>query len=195
MEANSLERMLTMKKYFIGFVIGALLMLSGNALADTTIKNMMGRVIQGQLPVLVDGVALGSPAIVIDGVAYLPVRKFAESVGYAVNFSKEGNIQLAPDLSKIPIIHGMSPEAQADQDAKNKAININGLINQIERAKAELVRLEEVKISDKAGYLEMGGKLEIYETADSFKAIIESIAKQEAVIAELETRKADLEEQ
>lgn len=184
-----------MKKYLIGFIIGAMLMISGTALAETTIKNMVGSVIQGQFPVSVDSVVLGSPAIVVDGVSYLPVRQFAETVGYIVNFDAEGGILLEPDLSKIPIIHGMSPDAKANQDAGNKKIILNQLTYQIGRAKAELIRLEEVKINDKAIYLEMGGKLEIYETADSYKAIIEGIAKQKAIIAELEAQKAVLETQ
>jgi peptidoglycan hydrolase CwlO-like protein len=80
--------------FLLGLVIGAAVVLSSTALADSTIKNLIGQTIQGQFPVTVDGAQLSNPAIVTDGTSFLPVREFGELVGYNVSFDPEGKVIL-----------------------------------------------------------------------------------------------------
>lgn len=212
-KANSIERMLRMKKYLIGFIIGAMLMLSGTALAGTTIKNMVGSVIQGQFPVSVDNVVLGNPAIVIDGVSYLPVRQFAETIGYVVNFDPEGAINLEPDLSKISIIHGMSKEAKKWEDDMKEKTRLENLNNedvnriqsdlklktdQVKQAQDRIIR-NEAKMKDSREFFEANKKPDdptTYESRTIYTKFMELINVDKAEIirltAELEAKKAEL---
>lgn len=86
-----------MRKYLIGFIVGVVLMLGTSVFAEEVkdvTKNLIGRVIQGQFDVTVDGTKLTNPVIVIDGTSFAPVREFGESIGYEVLFDTEGGVIL-----------------------------------------------------------------------------------------------------
>lgn len=74
-----------MKKFFLGLFVGVLLMVSVSVYADE-IESYIGKVIEGQFPVIVDGNEVEKPGIVVDGTTYLPVRAAAELFGYDVSF-------------------------------------------------------------------------------------------------------------
>lgn len=48
--------------------------------------NMVGKVVQADADVVVNGKTLNTPAIIIDGVSYLPVRETAEFLGVKVDW-------------------------------------------------------------------------------------------------------------
>jgi hypothetical protein len=84
-----------MKKYFYGFIgilIGFLLSLTISAHAE--VISMIGKVIQGEFPIKVNGSSLDNKAFVVDGTSYLPVRAIAESVGMDVYFNADLGIEL-----------------------------------------------------------------------------------------------------
>ncbi|TNJ66668.1 hypothetical protein FE784_08865 [Paenibacillus hemerocallicola] len=82
-----------MKKYLIGALFGFLLSLSISVYGEE-VKSVIGAVIDGELPVSVNGEKLGNRAITIAGTSYLPVREFAEKVGYDVAFAAASGISL-----------------------------------------------------------------------------------------------------
>jgi hypothetical protein len=82
-----------MKKYLIGALFGFLLSLSISVYGEE-VKSVIGAVIDGELPVSVNGEKLGNKAITIAGTSYLPVREFAEKVGYNVAFAPTSGISL-----------------------------------------------------------------------------------------------------
>ncbi|MDB5053269.1 MAG: hypothetical protein JWM44_1319 [Bacilli bacterium] len=111
--------------FLMGLVVGVLAALSSTALADGTIKNLIGLTIQGQFPVTVDGTQLTNPAIVTDGTSFLPVREFGESVGYNVYFDPEGKIILNKKTGDpmntaqpVPNNQGKSPQEQINEAAQ-----------------------------------------------------------------------------
>lgn len=80
-----------MKKIAAGFLAGAILMVSAQALGATS--TLVGKKIQAEYTVNVYGKKLVDPAIIIDGKSYAPVRAIGELAGYKVSISGK-NINL-----------------------------------------------------------------------------------------------------
>ncbi|WP_337101995.1 hypothetical protein [Paenibacillus sp. YIM B09110] len=74
-----------MRKYIIGFIIGAFVMVSGQVLADGVSK--VGKTIQKEATVTLDGQAL-SNAVIVDAKSYAPVRDIVEAFGASVSYEK-----------------------------------------------------------------------------------------------------------
>lgn len=72
-----------MRKYIVGFLVGAALTFAVQAGAAT----LLGSTIDAVIQVEVDGENLGQ-APVIDGTSYLPVRKLGNAAGYNVEFGE-----------------------------------------------------------------------------------------------------------
>lgn len=76
-----------MKKYVAGFLAGAVFVLSASAFADD-IKSLVGKKIQGEAVVELNGQALDT-AIIVDGKSYAPVRVIGEAAGYDVSMQNK----------------------------------------------------------------------------------------------------------
>jgi len=76
---------------FIGMLMGIVLATAASAYADE-IQSLIGKKIEGQVPVYLDGEKLDD-AIIIENKSYAPVRKVAEAAGKEVTFA-EGKILL-----------------------------------------------------------------------------------------------------
>ncbi|MCY9593713.1 hypothetical protein PC41400_21545 [Paenibacillus chitinolyticus] len=76
-----------MKKYLyllFGIFIGLGLSLGIGAHAEVT--SMIGKVVEGSFPVLINGEKSEKDALVVDGTSYLPVRSAGQLFGYDVSF-------------------------------------------------------------------------------------------------------------
>ena len=82
-----------MKKYIIGFIVGAIVSVAGTAYADG-IKNVIGLKVEGSFPVKVNGVKASNDAVIIDGSSYLPVRAMGEALNMDVTFDADLGIEL-----------------------------------------------------------------------------------------------------
>jgi hypothetical protein len=82
-----------MKKYVIGAVVGCLLSIGVTAYGEE-VKSLVGRQIEGQFTVNLNGGNLENKAIVIDGTSYLPVREVSEKLNLNVEFDPEKGIAL-----------------------------------------------------------------------------------------------------
>lgn len=76
--------MKSLRGYVIGAIIGGLLVFSGQALAETT--SLIGKKVQAENTVIVDGKELPVKAVNIGGTTFAPVRSFAEALGSGVDF-------------------------------------------------------------------------------------------------------------
>lgn len=76
-----------MKKYIAGFLAGALFTIAGAAFADD-IQTLIGKKIQGEAVVELNGQALDN-AIIVDGKSYAPVRSIGEAAGYEVSMQNK----------------------------------------------------------------------------------------------------------
>ncbi|WP_379161661.1 hypothetical protein [Paenibacillus sp. sgz5001063] len=95
-----------MKKLATGFLAGAILMVSTQAIGASS--SLVGKTIQAEYTVKVYGKKLADPAIVINGKSYVPVRAIGELAGYRVSLS--GKTISLDDKKSIasPSLTGMS---------------------------------------------------------------------------------------
>ena len=77
-----------MKKIIIAFIAGALVMVSGQALADTV--SQIGKKVDSEASVYVNGEKV-SDAIIIQGKSYVPGRDVAEALGGTVEWKGSEN--------------------------------------------------------------------------------------------------------
>jgi hypothetical protein len=82
-----------MKKFIFGLLVGVTITAAGTAYADE-ISNVIGKTIQGQYPVKIEGKQLSTQAVVVDGTSYLPVRAVGEALDMDVKFNADLGIEL-----------------------------------------------------------------------------------------------------
>lgn len=129
-----------MKKYFfvaVGILIGLSLSLviTTNA-AD--VKSVIGKAIQGEFPIKLDGKQLDKKAIVIEGTSYLPVRALSEALNMDITFNadlgieikRKGIIPMTTDNSNVSVtedtyedINGKRKIIQSSLDSYNQMLN------------------------------------------------------------------------
>ncbi|WP_339306554.1 hypothetical protein [Paenibacillus sp. FSL R5-0519] len=121
-----------MKKYIAGFLAGALFTVAGAAFADD-IQSLIGKKIQGQTVIKVDGQVLDT-AIIVEGKSYSPTRSIAEAAGYDVSMKDKEIV-----MNKKPVVSGR------DAIAKDP-VKLNELITSYkESIVKEEARLESYK--------------------------------------------------
>ncbi|WP_010276399.1 hypothetical protein [Paenibacillus senegalensis] len=156
-----------MRKYLIGAIFGAALTIGITAHAE--VSNMIGKAVDGVFPVKLEGELLENEAIVIQGTSYLPVREFAETLGYEVSFDMNEGISLSADktveqesqdeLAKIttevkqkaedvvPLLESLNHEIKIMDDkiklfgAQNSDGSLTEIINGLIQEKTELEEL------------------------------------------------------
>ncbi|MEK0313747.1 hypothetical protein [Cohnella sp. 56] len=72
------------KSFIVGFFAGVMMTASVSSFAATS--SVVGKKVQGEFTVVVDGAALSQKAVVIDGSSYAPLRSVGDSTGYDVSF-------------------------------------------------------------------------------------------------------------
>lgn len=182
-----------MKKFVMGLIIGAGFMFSMSVNAEG-VANFVGKTIQGQFPVKVNGETIDNPGIVIDGVSYLPTRTIAEIAGFEVKFNSESGIELnkeepttmsmVEEVSKVETIP--TPTAtEVDENIVVDTVNIEeqikGIEAMIEHYNVSIYMTEEMieKASDEAAKEKLRADIELQR---------EEIRRLEAEKAELEAQ-------
>jgi hypothetical protein len=123
--------MFIMKKLsvlILGIIIGVALAVTSSVYADD-IQSLVGKAIQGEFPVKLDGKTLNKKAVVIDGSSYLPVRVIGDAIGYDVTFDAELGIKLTKkagvtvtESSTVVETEGQI-QVRHDQEMAVKALN------------------------------------------------------------------------
>lgn len=83
-----------MRRYLVGTIFGFVLAFSLSAHADD-IKSLIGKSVQGTLPVTIEGKSLDKQAVIIDGASYLPVKSIGDAFGYEAKFDSILGIALS----------------------------------------------------------------------------------------------------
>lgn len=81
-----------MKKFIMGLILGAGLTLAFSVSAES-IQSLIGKQVDGEATVVLDGVDLPVKAAIIEGTTYAPVRAVGEAVGKDVDW-KGGKVTL-----------------------------------------------------------------------------------------------------
>ncbi|WP_419890735.1 hypothetical protein [Paenibacillus xylanexedens] len=140
-----------MKKYIAGFLAGAVFILSASAFADD-IKSLVGKKIQGEAVVELNGQALDN-AIIVDGKSYAPVRVIGEAAGYDVSM-KNKKIILDEKSSATVVTPGKGQSVE-EQKAKLEE-RISNHEDRILRLETRIVGLEDELL--KPNYVDRGEK-------------------------------------
>lgn len=85
---------LMMRNYLIGILIGIALMVSATSFADG-IESLVGKKIESQYPVTIDGKTLDKQAIVVDGSSYAPLRAIGDALDKNVAFDETIGVSLS----------------------------------------------------------------------------------------------------
>lgn len=169
-----------MKKYVAGFLAGALFTLSAAAFASD-IPSLVGKKIQGQTVVKVNGEELDT-AIIVDGKSYSPTRSIGEAAGFDVSM-QDKEIILDKKATSTPSAvtpgKGQSVEEQVAKlnqrivDAKQRIADINKLIE----ASESVINDPSKDSTGEENYLKMRQS---------------NLAEQEALLSDLESQLAAL---
>lgn len=169
-----------MKKIVIGILIGAALTFSGQALADT-ISNV-GKTIETEYTVVVDGQELEKKAIAVDGSSYTPNRVLADAVGYNVEFID--NTVVLTKKEETPVVTDEVNEPVPDLSNNDPAvtgISLEGINSSLDGLNMLLTSLNE--------------SLKRAKTEESKETINKKISDISAQIEQLNRQKEQLESQ
>jgi hypothetical protein len=165
-----------MKKFAMGVVVGAVLAFSASTYADD-IAQLVGKQVDNEYPVVLNGVQLNNKAPSIGGTSYAPVREISEKLGLDVSFQDDTVIlSKKQEVGKVPT-QATSKEEQIKQ-LDGKILGIKEMIHAVKSS----VTMNQAIIDTATP----GQNVENYK-----KSIIEDNAR----ITELEQQKADLEKQ
>lgn len=129
-----------MKKYIVGMLFGFFIAFSISANASN-ISTLIGKVIQGEFPVTVNGVKLDKNAVVVDGTSYLPVRAIGSATGYDITFDSD----LGIILKKSGVTNKMSISNTTQTDSEKAKQEENAMNQKITDKNTENDRLSKLK--------------------------------------------------
>jgi hypothetical protein len=118
-----------MKKFILGLLLGAGLMLTGSIFA-ADIPSLIGQTVQGTFPVQVNGTQI-QDAIVVNNASYLPARMIAELFNSDVSFIDNQVIVKAKDGASVSqakldeykkMQDDKTTQWQKDKDANNAQV-------------------------------------------------------------------------
>ncbi len=127
-----------MKKFVFGLILGMGLMLAVNVQAEVT--SLIGKTIEGQFPVKVDGETIASPGIVVEGTSYLPTRTIAELAGFDVAFDADMGVELtkqeevASISSEVMVVEPANTVQDNPVDVENRLEALNQSIQMKQEA-------------------------------------------------------------
>lgn len=167
-----------MKKYVAVFLAGAVFVLSASAFADD-IKSLVGKKIQGEAVVELNGQALDT-AIIVDGKSYAPVRVIGEAAGYDVSMQNK----------KIILDEKSSATVTAPGKGQSVEEQVGKLKQRISDTKQRITETElllkgMIEETEKPGYVDRGEKVFI----DNYK---KTYAEQQSLLVDLESQLAAL---
>lgn len=87
-----------MRKYIIGSLFG--LLIGGSISVHAEVISLVGKVVEGEMPVKINGKTLNNKAIVVDGTSYLPVHAIGNTLGYNASFVPNEGIKLYPKFDE-----------------------------------------------------------------------------------------------
>lgn len=130
-----------MKKYIIGFVVGALTMTAFSASAE--VVSLIGKSIDNEYVVQLNGEELGTKAISIEGTSYAPVRAVGEALGLNVDFENEVVILEETQDQAVEVNKSVVPDTSLlEQSIQRNLETIESNNETIRLFQAEIDRLE-----------------------------------------------------
>lgn len=162
--------------FVAGVLFGVVIATSTTALASDSLKSLVGKSVDSQASVTVNGKTIPEPAIIIEGTSYTPTRYVGEYLGMEVTW-KEGSI-LLDSLSA----------GQKSLDLVNQSLEVNKKIKAITE---ELAAISD-KIALYENYQPHERKISAEEHAALRKEYDAKYAESEKLTAELNRLTAEM---
>lgn len=124
-----LKRTFTIKHIFLALIVGALLMTTGQVLADTA--SQIGKKVDGESPVYVDGQRV-SDAIIIKGKSYAPIRDISESLGASVTWKGSDGIMVSNEEIISSVIESQNENTKDNSVDSIEVSNLKRKISETE---------------------------------------------------------------
>jgi parvulin-like peptidyl-prolyl isomerase len=210
-----------MRKVIVSFVAGILVAI-GTSAAYAEVTSMIGKRVDGQFPLKIDGELSEIPAITIEGVSYIPLRAAGELFGAQVSWL-DGEIIMEKINKNVgvlpPTAEEMAEVARIEQERLDREAQqrneIDRQINQLQsEIKTKIIRKQadisakkatikeiEEKIEENPEYISVEGPVRYKDTPQyqrdlertaQLKSEIEAIQNE---IDALEAQLAELEQQ
>lgn len=160
-----------MRKYVVGAIAGALIVFAGQAAAESVSK--IGKKVQAEFIVKVDGKELETMGLSIDGQTTVPARSLANAVGYDVAFVNKEVILTKKEDEKVT-------------ETTNESVVTP---DPIEEPK---YTLESITFLIESRENELKTKKRMFDTSVEFGASQDEITKGLAAIKEMEDELANL---
>lgn len=181
-----------MKKVVIAFVAGALLMFSGQALADSVSR--IGKKIDSEAKVFLDGKQL-SNAVISEGKGYVPVRDVAEGLGASASYSK-GVINIETQLPNDALVEKLRSLKSEKAYIEKKIVDTQASIDYLMGEDSMLNQLEKLLETPSTNEVIQQGRV---EKLAQFKAALAghqaTLADLQAQVAAIDAEIAELEKQ
>lgn len=124
-----------MRKYIIGGLVGFLLAVPFTTVG-AQVSTMLGKKVQNEFTVIIDGKRLEKKALAVDGSSYAPLRVIAEAIGYDIAFTNNTVIMSDPSMeSAVPVTPNATTQGGATV-ATELTLEI-----QIEKTKSQIMKL------------------------------------------------------
>lgn len=179
-----------MKKTAIAFFLGVSLATAGTAYGEDIITTMIGKQVEGEFAVKVDGASLDKKAVVIDDTSYLPVRAIGEALNMDVKFDADLGIELTEKEAETTTTNNVTTEMSADDAEALKSAENQIVLSQskIQEYKAKIAELDQ-KIAEEDGPQEKEFWTIQKEAAEQLlKANEDNIVSQQAYIAKIKAK-------
>lgn len=168
-----------MRKYAIGFIVGAILVSATQVYGGAV--TLIGKKIQHEVEVSLFGQTLKNKAPLIDGTTYVPLREITEKLGYKAAF-KDGKVE----ITFMSVL-----ESEIADKKRILAAKKEGLIEQ--QAFVDDLKVQYAAETDTAKKKDILSSIEFQQKG--LDNLIEQIPIIEQQLAELEAQKAALEAQ
>lgn len=174
-----------MRKYLIGFLVGALVATAGVAAADTV--SLVGKKIQGEAIVTLDGEQIDT-AIIVDGKSYAPVRSVAEATGLKAGYEK-GNVKLETQTNQYPLPYWESRLTSLNEYLESTKSLVANTESKIQTSTGIIEKWED-KLNNLPNDASETLRQEIVTTLDDLR---KSHAEHQTELAERQARVAEIE--
>lgn len=132
-----------MKRTVIAFLLGAALATAGSAYAEDIA--MIGKKVEGEFAVKVNGKKLDKKALVVDDTSYLPVRAIGEALNMDIKFDADLGVELTAKEDNTTMTTAVTAEMSVEdaEAIKTSEEQILKSENQVVELTAKIKSLEE----------------------------------------------------
>lgn len=168
-----------MKKFVMGVIVGAVFAFGISAYADDIAK-LVGKAVDNEYPVVLNGTPLSNKAPSIEGTSYAPVREISEKLGLNVKF--ENNTVVLSKQQEVEKVTEVVP-SQVEKSTEEKLKELTISIEEMSRTISGL----------KHGIGITQSLIDTARPESNTENYKKSIIEDQAKIAELEKEKIGLE--